>query len=104
MTFCSSRSGCAGSGFFSASSLATAYFTIFLSMVIFAMYASRARPRALSELAVIAFLERVEQIPRGVHLAVVHDLVVSFRVDRAAVREREAIRGFLEILFLSESC
>src|SRR5690606_41789020 len=41
------------------------------------------------ELAVVAFLQRVEQVCGRVHLAVVLDLLIALRLDDAAIVERE---------------
>src|SRR5690606_13573568 len=82
------------------SSLTTAYFTIFLSILIRAMCVLRRRRS--SEFAVVALFERIEQIGGGVQLAVVLDLLVAARLDDGAVLEREAVGGALQILLLHE--
>ena len=56
----------------------------------------------VSELAVIAFLQRVEQVRRRVQLAVVLDLFVTLDLDLAAVLEREHVGRVLQVFFLDE--
>src|SRR5690606_26782542 len=55
--------------------------------------ARRAAPARGSELAVIAFLEGIEQVGRGVDLPVVLDFLVALELHRAAVLELEAVGG-----------
>src|SRR5690606_24955735 len=97
-TFCSERDGASASRF-SGSSRATAYFTILLSILMPAIVGPSSRR---SQLPVVAFLQRVEQIGGGVHLAVVLDLLVALRLDDGAVLERELVGRVLEILLLHE--
>src|SRR5262245_1019692 len=78
----------------------TRYLEIFLSILMAAMAVSCRSWR--SELAVITFLQRVEEIRGGVFLAVVFDLLVAFHRDLRAVLEREHVGGVLEVVFLDE--
>src|SRR5579871_584797 len=57
----------------------------------------------MSELPVIAFLERVEQVRGRVLLAVVFDFLVAARLDLGAVIHREHVGRVLEVLFLHEN-
>src|SRR5690606_27732043 len=80
----------------------TEYLTIFLSILMVIASRLRRLSGAASELAVVAFLQRVEQVRGGVHLTVVLDLLVASRLDDRAVLEREAIRRAFQILLLHE--
>src|SRR6185369_56052 len=86
-----STAGLAGAS----SAFATAYFTIFLSMMMRAMVSA-------SEFSVVARLEGIEQVRRGVHFAVVLYFFVAFGFDGCAVLQREPIRGVLQILLFDE--
>src|SRR6202040_4233543 len=76
-----------------ASGFCTRYFAIFLSILMC----------AISELPVIAFFQGIEQIRRGVHFAVVLDLLIAARLDFRAVLQREYVGGVLEIVFLDQN-
>src|SRR5258705_11162121 len=96
MTFDSLVRSCATSGLAAASSaFATAYFTIFLSMMMRAMVSA-------SEFSVVALFEGIEQVRGRVHFAVVLDFVVALGFDRRAVLQREPIRGVLQVLLFDE--
>src|SRR6185503_18450801 len=85
------RSG-STTGFAGASSaFATAYFTIFLSMMMRAMVSA-------SEFSVVALFEGIEQVRGRVCLAVVLDFVVAFGFDGRTVLQRKPIRGVLQVL------
>src|SRR5262249_50038586 len=58
--------------------------------------------QAYSEFAVVAFFERVEQVRRGVRLAVVLDLFVAFDFHHGTVFELEAVGGVLQIMLLDQ--
>src|SRR5688572_5978474 len=77
------------------SGLRTLYFTIFLSIRV-------ALICRLLELAVIAFLERIEEIGGGVLLAVVFNLLVAAHFDLGTILEREHIGGVLKVVFLHQ--
>src|SRR5690554_6491129 len=55
-----------------------------------------------SELAVVAFLEGVEEVGGAVQLAVVLDLFVALELDHAAVLELETVGGVLQVLLLDQ--
>src|SRR5690606_16152372 len=55
-----------------------------------------------AELAVIAFLQGVEQVGGGVDLAVVLDLLVALDLQHAAVLELEAVGGVGQVGFLHQ--
>src|SRR5690606_30096752 len=60
------------------------------------------RPWPTSELAVIAFLEGIEQVGGGVGLAVVLDLLVALDLHHRAVLQLEAVQGVLQVLLLDQ--
>src|SRR5450631_2559415 len=76
-----------------ASGLSTRYLAIFFSILMCAM----------SELPVIAFFQGIEEIRRGVHFAVIFDLLIPARLDLSAVFEREYVGGVLEIVLLDQN-
>src|ERR1700730_8722921 len=75
------------------SGFCTRYFAIFLSILMC----------AISELPVVAFFQGIEQIRRGVHLAVIFDLLIPARFDFRAVFQREYVSGVLEIVLLDQN-
>src|SRR5688572_11991963 len=82
---------------FSASAFCTRYLTIFFSNLMRLMVPSRR-----SEAAVVAFLQRVEQVGGGMHLAVVLDLLVPAHLDLGAVLHREHVGRVLEVVLLDQ--
>src|ERR1700719_3056422 len=58
--------------------LSTRYLAIFLSILMC----------AISELPVVAFFQGIEEIRRGMHFAVVFDLLIAARLDLRAVLQR----------------
>src|SRR5512139_682313 len=80
----------------------TRYLTIFLSIFCALMSPLRRRRGGASELAVIAFLQRIEQVRCGVHLAVVLDRLVALERHLGAVLEREHVGRVLEVLLLDQ--
>src|SRR5690606_41954718 len=55
-----------------------------------------------SELAVITFLEGIEQVGGGVHFPVVLDLLVALDLDHAAVLQLEPVQGVLQVRLLDQ--
>src|SRR6478735_1488620 len=102
MTLASSFSGSlATSGTTFSSALPTRYLTIFLS-IFMALISMLLRRGVGLELAVVAFLQRIEEIRGGVLLAVVFDLLVASHFDFRAVLQREYVLGVLEVVFLHQ--
>src|SRR5690606_37603377 len=62
----------------------------------------RAPRPVTSELAVVAFLEGIEQVGGGVGLAVVFDLLVALDLHHRAVFQLEAVQGVLQVLLLHQ--
>src|SRR3546814_10673031 len=58
--------------------------------------------KTASEFAVIPFLQGVEQVGGGVHLAVVFDLLVARDFHHGAVVELEAVGGVGKVGFLDQ--
>src|SRR5690606_36870746 len=67
-----------------------------------ARWRSHSMDSGASELAVVAFLESLIEVGRGVHLPVVLDLLVTPGLDHAAVFELEAVGGIGQILLLDQ--
>src|SRR5688500_14831872 len=89
-----SRSSCLR---FSSRSRSSGFWTLYLTIL-------RSMRMALmaSELPVVAFFQRVEEVRGGVPLAVVLDLFIAPQRHLAAVVQRERISGVLQILFLHQ--
>src|SRR5712672_358529 len=75
------------------SGLSTRYLAIFFSILMC----------AISELPVVAFFQGIEEIRRGVHFAVIFDLLIPARLDFGAVFQREYVGGVLEIVLFDQN-
>src|SRR5690349_17163833 len=79
-----------------------AWFSVSMDMVVFPSDSGFVWTRCWLELAVIAFLQGIEQVGGGVHFAVVFHLLVALQFDNATVFQFEAVEGAFQVGFLHQ--
>src|SRR5881398_2580583 len=85
------------------SGFCTWYLMILRSILMVIVSSWELRSAHASQAPVIPVLDRIEQVGRGVDLAVVVDLVVTAGLEHRPVVEREPVDGVLEVLLLHQN-
>src|SRR5437870_10620410 len=85
------------------SGFCTWYLMILRSILMVIVSSWELRSAHASQAPVIPVLDRIEQVGRGVDLAVVVDLLVTAGLEHRPVVEREPVDGVLEVLLLHQN-